>query len=109
LIAGGSPAPSLGAEWLLKRSPFKWLGRWSYSLYLWHFPILVLAAQRWGPLSVGWNLALMILAVAISAGTYFAIEKPIRHARSLNRNPWTGIALGACLVAASLVLLGALQ
>ena len=109
LIAGGSCAPPLGAEWLLKRWPFRWLGRWSYSLYLWHYPILVVAAQRWGPLSARWNLPLMVLAVAMSAGTYFGIENPIRHSSYLNRNAWAGIALGVLLVAACLAVLGAFQ
>jgi peptidoglycan/LPS O-acetylase OafA/YrhL len=109
LIVGGSSAPPQGAEWLLKRWPFKWLGRWSYSLYLWHYPILVLAAERWGPLSVTWNLVLMVLAVAISAGSYFAIENPIRHSSYLIRTSWASIALGACLMAAALALLGAFR
>ena len=41
VIAGGTAAPRRGAEALLSQSPFRWMGRWSYSLYLWHWPILV--------------------------------------------------------------------
>jgi peptidoglycan/LPS O-acetylase OafA/YrhL len=47
LIAGGSAAPSFGVELLLKLAPFKWLGRWSYSIYLWHYPLLIIPGEKW--------------------------------------------------------------
>ncbi len=45
VIAGGAAAPLYGVEALLGLAPFRWLGRLSYSLYLWHWPILILAAE----------------------------------------------------------------
>ena len=46
VIAGGVAAPALGAEALLRRRPFQWLGAISYSLYLWHWPIIVVAEEE---------------------------------------------------------------
>ena len=44
MIAGGTAAPALGVEALLRWAPFQWLGAISYSLYLWHWPVLIIAA-----------------------------------------------------------------
>ena len=43
VIAGGAPQPAWGAEALLRHKPFQLLGLISYSLYLWHWPILIIA------------------------------------------------------------------
>ena len=83
IIGGGTRVPRHGAEMLLRLAPFKWIGRWSYSIYLWHYPILVIAAQHWGNLTTLENLALCVGAVIVSAVTYFAIENPIRHSKFL--------------------------
>src|SRR6185437_3366716 len=48
VIAGGVAKPARGAESLLRLRPFQWVGLISYSLYLWHWPVLTLAAQRGG-------------------------------------------------------------
>ena len=99
IIGGGTVAPAYGVEVLLRTTPFKWVGRWSYSIYLWHFPILVLAAQRWGPRSGVQNLLLCVGAVGLSAGTYFAIENPIRHSKALIESPAASVGMGVLLIA----------
>ena len=47
IIAGGTAAPRWGAEALLRLTPFKLLGLWSFSIYLWHYPLLIVAGQYW--------------------------------------------------------------
>lgn len=57
----------------------------SYSLYLWHWPILSLARITWGgPLPPTLLAGLIVLSVALAAVTYRWIEQPARRSRS----PW---------------------
>jgi len=105
VIAGGTANPSMGAELLLRFRPFQWLGKLSYSLYLWHWPILIIAAQHVGhPLSVEDNLLWMLVALALSIASYFIVENPIRHWSFLARSGGRSLALGALLIGLSLAI-----
>ncbi len=109
VIAGGTAAPRWGAEALLSLAAFRWLGRWSYSYYLWHWPILVFAAQYWGHPTVLRNITLAIVALAIAALSYFYIENPIRHSRVLQRSHAASLLFGALLVATCFALAAAVS
>ncbi len=99
VIAGGVAAPAMGGEVLLGRGPFRWLGRRSYSLYLWHWPALALAAQSAGKatLSVPANLVVVGISLLVAMATYAAVENPVRHSGFLMRRPLASIGLGAAL------------
>ena len=101
IIAGGVAIPPRGAEAVLGLHPLQWLGRRSYSLYLWHWPILIIAAERVGKssLPVGENLVLVLLAMAVSTATYRLVENPVRHLSFASRHRWASIALGLGLTA----------
>ncbi|HEY5025277.1 MAG TPA: acyltransferase family protein [Acidimicrobiales bacterium] len=104
IIAGGVTAGALGAEAVLGLAPLRLIGKLSYSLYLWHWPILILAAEYAGrtSLSVPQNLAWDVVALLASVITYVVVENPIRHAKPLLRVRWASIGLGVALVAVSL-------
>ena len=104
VIAGGVAIPTGGAETVLGLGPCRWLGKLSYSLYLWHWPILILAAEYTGKsaLPVGENLLLVLVAVAISMVTFRLIENPVRHARLTSRK---SVAMGLTLVVATVIFL----
>jgi len=67
---------------VLSLAPLRYVGDRSYAFYLWHWPVLILAAQHAGHnLSVTTNLLLMVGAFALSAVTYAVYESPLRRAR----------------------------
>jgi peptidoglycan/LPS O-acetylase OafA/YrhL len=104
IIAGGVAVPRAGAESLLGLGPFRWLGKLSYSLYLWHWPILIIAAEQVGKTSlpVGDNLILVVIAVLLSMATYRMVENPIRHWRLPTR---TTVIAGVALVLSTVLVL----
>jgi peptidoglycan/LPS O-acetylase OafA/YrhL len=85
-----------------------WVGRISYSLYLWHWGVLV--AFRWtlgleGPIEQLSALTIIFLLASIS---YYMVEKPFVTSLQIKYVPDSKVlfsGLGAALVAASLVVL----
>jgi hypothetical protein len=87
---------------LLGNAPLVYIGRISYSLYLWHWPVFVLF--RW---TVGIDTPLLralavVLAFTLAIASYKLIENPIRHSHAIRRLPQTAvIVLGLACVGAS--------
>jgi peptidoglycan/LPS O-acetylase OafA/YrhL len=107
VIAGGTAVPPRGAEVLLRTVPFRHLGRLSYSLYLWHWPILVLAAEgaNKATLPVSQALAWLLVALVAAFVSYHLVENPIRHLAFARRHPWSSIGIGVGLIALTLSFL----
>ena len=57
------------------------VGLISYSLYLWHFPVLILTEYRFGWQSMSFlgSILSVVLIFLLSILTYFFVEKPLRH------------------------------
>ena len=106
VISGGTANPRRGAEILLGLGPCRWLGRLSYSMYLWHWPILILAAESQGvsSLSVWSNLGWLVIALGASVVTYRLVESPVRHSVRLRGRSGASVAFGAGLIAATLIV-----
>ncbi len=85
----GGPASVLGL-W-----PMRWLGGLSYPLYLWHWPLLVVATAHWGTLSVPRGLVIAGLTVVPAWLTSRWLENPLRHATSISRSPRLALSMGA--------------
>jgi hypothetical protein len=87
---------------LLSAKPVEFIGLISYSLYLWHWPLIVVSRQYAidePPPSV--IAAALILAFLLSVATWRFIEKPFRHTRKLGRSGIyaAGAAAATCAVA----------
>lgn len=102
VIAAG-PEPTAATR-LLNLEPLQWIGARSYSLYLWHWPVLVLAPHLTGrDLSVGDTLVAIGVVVALSEAGYRFVENPIRYSSSLASSARRSLMLGAtCLAVAAL-------
>ena len=78
--AGGAHGASLVGR-LLATTPTVWLGKISYSLYLWHWPLFAFAAYEWGEVGVAARLGLVAASIMLAAVTYRWIEQPARTSR----------------------------
>ena len=70
----------------LERRPLVWIGRRSYGIYLYHWPLFLLAEQ-W-EVEVDDRLLLggaWVGALALAGVSYTFLEEPIRHGRALRR------------------------
>ncbi|MEV0408799.1 acyltransferase [Actinoallomurus sp. NPDC050550] len=99
LTADGLPARIVGSR------PLVAIGKVSYSLYLWHWPIWVFvsaAVTRW-PASGRLTVAAIATAV-IATASYHLVENPLRYTRMPMRFLVPGILAVAAMVACAAVL-----
>jgi peptidoglycan/LPS O-acetylase OafA/YrhL len=62
--------------------PMRTVGDWSYSLYLWHWPVLIIAERKLGHGLGFWRTLLCVAVVfVLSAVTYRFVEQPFRSPR----------------------------
>jgi peptidoglycan/LPS O-acetylase OafA/YrhL len=106
--AAGVTGVRAGAGWLLSLAPVRYVGRISYSWYLWHWPFIIFAAAIWGPrLSVAAGLLAVAASWVPTQLTHTLIEDPVRRAPALRVLPNRAIALGlACMAVAVAVGIG---
>ncbi|WP_271895896.1 acyltransferase family protein [Candidatus Phyllobacterium onerii] len=82
VLLGGVHQSAYGPKALLAVKPAQWVGKLSYSLYLWHWPVIVYAAMLVPDLTSVQRILLMLLTLALSIFSYHFVENPIR------RNAW---------------------
>jgi peptidoglycan/LPS O-acetylase OafA/YrhL len=83
VLATASEAPTTVSRWL-RSKPLVFTGLISYSLYLWHMPLLSFATYRnIEPLSAAQLAVLLVLLYALSAASWRFVEAPFRSRRVL--------------------------
>ncbi|HNM42762.1 acyltransferase family protein [Plasticicumulans sp.] len=90
LLIQAGPAACINRH-LLARAPMRWIGRISFSLYLWHWPLLVYG-RIWLVGEPDWpqRLALVAVSVLLAWLSYRWIETPFRSAPTRRApRPWS--------------------
>lgn len=90
----------------LASMPMVYIGRLSYSLYLWHWPVIVLAKWTVGLEGVANKLACVFLILCLTLASYYLVEQPLRRLRPgwAKTDRWPLYAgVGAILVSIGLV------
>jgi peptidoglycan/LPS O-acetylase OafA/YrhL len=79
----------LSGRWLLPlTNPVsQYVGKLSYSLYLWHFPVVVLIVTVVPQYSVAYWLAGLALIFGLSAASFHLLEDPARRGTWFRRRP----------------------
>jgi peptidoglycan/LPS O-acetylase OafA/YrhL len=103
IVAGIGVAAGGIVDRVLATSFAQAVGRYSYSLYLWHWPLLLLIVDRSRHPWSYRTAAMLLLTVPASVVTYHLVENPARRAPALRRRPVLSLAAGAVILAVSLV------
>ena len=81
VITGSVRDPEGPVARVLSWRPLAWLGRISYSLYLWHWPVIVvLNAQTIGERGAPLLVLRLVAMVSAAAVSYYVVERPLRSA-----------------------------
>ena len=77
--------------------PLAYIGDISYSLYLWHWPLLIFYRAIFNEVEAGlWaGLAILAIAIVLSAATQRYIEQPFINLERTTTNPWPWLAQAA--------------
>lgn len=105
IIGGMSGRATRGFAVVLNTKPMRWIGDLSYSLYLWHWPLLVFAAYLAdGELRIRYGLLIVALAIIPSWLSYRYIEEPFRHWEWLKVKSGRALRAGASLMATTSII-----
>jgi hypothetical protein len=99
VIAGGFAGGRGGPVAVLGIRPMRWVGRLSYSLYLWHWPLLVLATEIRGHLGPRAGAAVVAASFLPAWLSYKLVENPVRRSPAVNRSPRLALSLGTTFTA----------
>lgn len=105
VIGAGCAVPSRGCGRLLGLAPMGAIGRISYSWYLWHWPVLVLAPLLVGhPMGLAEKLAAVVVSAGLAVLTLRFVENPLRFSNRLRRSPRASLGLGAAATAVAVAV-----
>ncbi|MEO5312151.1 acyltransferase family protein [Corynebacterium sp. c24Ua_83] len=88
VVLSGHSGEPVGVTRLLLTRPFQFLGRISYALYVWHWPILVLCVYYFNVPKVSPGLGAVVIAASVVLAwlSNKLIERPLRQGKKPERN-----------------------
>jgi peptidoglycan/LPS O-acetylase OafA/YrhL len=91
------------SNWLTMSSVAQWLGDRSYSLYLWHWPLVVALGFANLAGNLAWTLAAVALSLVLAHWSYIWVETPTRkHLSAIGfKREIVTIAIAASVIAAA--------
>ncbi len=99
LIAAGTAGHRNVVSGLLSTRPMVWVGDRSYSIYLWHWPILIIGGALGIGRSVGGLFGLVLLTMIFAALSYRFIEYPLWKGRYRHAAPRGVVVAAATAIA----------
>jgi peptidoglycan/LPS O-acetylase OafA/YrhL len=100
VIGAGCAAASRGCGRVLALRPMRAVGRVSYSWYLWHWPVLLLATPLLGrPMTPIDGLVAVLLSYGLAVLTLRLIENPFRYAAWVRESAARSLAVGGVATA----------
>ena len=94
ILHSGAQVETLTAR-ALSLPPLRWVGLVSYSLYLWHWPLIALYVARHVELTNGARVAIFAISLLASLISYRYVERPFR------RKPYRRSTRSTLIIAAS--------
>jgi len=108
IVSGASGARSPLAT-LLSTAPAQWLGRVSYSWYLWHWPLMLLVVAQLDDDTIATRTIGVGVALAVATGGLHVVENPIRFSARLAARPAQTYAVGVAFTVIVLALAGGVR
>jgi peptidoglycan/LPS O-acetylase OafA/YrhL len=107
LLAGATDSPA-GADRFLSSRPLRYIGDISYSLYLWHWPVLIFYLAYRDMPRVGIKGGAVIIAVSflLAMLTHRFVEAPARNSSIGEPKGWGAYRFGILLLVPVLALAG---
>ncbi len=97
LVIRGTAGATNRLSKVLGRRPLQEIGRLSYSWYLWHWPVLVIAAALYGHLPLYVRAALLGMSLLLAEASYRLVENPIRHSTRLATARWSSLVMAGAI------------
>lgn len=90
---------------VVSSKPFQWIGDISYSLYLWHWPILIFGHMFFPGKTWLLTITLIALSFLMAVGSYTFVENKFRRSKYLSRHPLPTILASISIILSASFLL----